>query len=97
MLFATWESLRGALSSIQLAIREAEFLVELSHPNIIKLEAFIEDISKNIIWLVFPWALNGNLKDFIASRDWEIAEKISLVGSLGSPLALLLRRLAPDS
>ncbi|KAG8901230.1 hypothetical protein FRC00_008341 [Tulasnella sp. 408] len=35
-------------------LREAEFLVRLSHENVIKLEGFVEDASKGLIWLVFP-------------------------------------------
>ncbi|KAG9035004.1 hypothetical protein FS837_002074, partial [Tulasnella sp. UAMH 9824] len=58
--------------------REAGFLVELSHANIIKLEGFVEDASKGIVWLVFPWEVNGNLRDFVATQDWEIPERISL-------------------
>ncbi|KIO33119.1 hypothetical protein M407DRAFT_17984 [Tulasnella calospora MUT 4182] len=62
-----------------LTLREAGFLVELSHPHIVDLEGFVEDVSKGVIWLVFPWEANGNLRDFIASRDWEIPERISLI------------------
>lgn len=61
-----------------MALRETEFLVELCHPNIVKMEGFVEDISEGIIWLVFYWEDNGNLKDFVASKDWEIPERISL-------------------
>ncbi|KAG8958975.1 hypothetical protein FRC05_008257 [Tulasnella sp. 425] len=70
----------------QLALRETEFLVELSHPNIVELKGFVEDISKDIIWLVFPWADNGNLKDFVASREWEIPERISLINDVANGL-----------
>ncbi|KAG9042552.1 hypothetical protein FS837_010731 [Tulasnella sp. UAMH 9824] len=63
----------------KLALRESEFLVKLSHENIIELEGFVEDVSKGMIWLVFPWEENGTLKDFIASADWEIPERISLI------------------
>ncbi|KAG8929368.1 hypothetical protein FRC01_004444 [Tulasnella sp. 417] len=62
-----------------LTLREAGFLVELSHRNIVRLEGFVEDVSEGIIWLVFPWEANGNLRDFIASRDWEIPERIWLI------------------
>lgn len=68
-----------ALKLVQLAIREAEFLAKLSHRNIVGFEGFVEDASKSIIWLVFPWADNGNLKDFISLVDWEVPERISLV------------------
>lgn len=73
------------LKSVQLTIREAEFLAEMSHANIIYLEGFVEDASNEIIWLVFPWADNGNLKDFIALQYWEIPERISLVKLIGFP------------
>ncbi|KIO33117.1 hypothetical protein M407DRAFT_17982 [Tulasnella calospora MUT 4182] len=63
----------------KLTLREAGFLVELSHPHIVGLEGFVEEVSEGIIWLVFPWEANGNLRDFIASRDWEIPERILLI------------------
>ncbi|KIO33114.1 hypothetical protein M407DRAFT_43621, partial [Tulasnella calospora MUT 4182] len=59
--------------------REAGFLVKLSHLNIVGLEGFVEDVSEGIIWLVFSWEANGNLRDFIASQDWEIPERIRLI------------------
>ncbi|KAG9042434.1 hypothetical protein FS837_010882 [Tulasnella sp. UAMH 9824] len=60
-------------------LREAEFLVKLSHQNVIKLEGLVEDASNGVIWLVFPWEENGTLKDFVATHDWEIPERISLL------------------
>ncbi|KIO18792.1 hypothetical protein M407DRAFT_31537 [Tulasnella calospora MUT 4182] len=72
-----------------LAIREAEFLVELVHPNIANFQGFVVDLSKSAIWLVFPWAHNGNLKDFVASRDWEIPERIWLINDVVQGLAYL--------
>ncbi|KAG8959915.1 hypothetical protein FRC05_007214, partial [Tulasnella sp. 425] len=69
----------GAASRQQkLALREAEFLVGLSHENVIELEGFVEDLFKDVVWLVFPWAENGNLKNFIESAEWEIPERICL-------------------
>lgn len=65
----------------QLALREAEFLADLSHPNIIKLEGFVEDLSNEMIWLVLPWEEYGTLRDFIASADWDVPERIALVRS----------------
>lgn len=70
-----------SLKHPQLTLREAGFLVELSHPNIITLEGLVESVSNNMIWLVFPWEEQGNMRDFIASEDWEIPERISLVRS----------------
>ncbi|KAG8897056.1 hypothetical protein FRC01_011500, partial [Tulasnella sp. 417] len=63
---------------LALTLREARFLVKLSHPNIIKLEGFVEDIRNDMIWLVFPWADNGSLRDFGAMINWEIPERIAL-------------------
>ncbi|KIO22968.1 hypothetical protein M407DRAFT_78646, partial [Tulasnella calospora MUT 4182] len=60
-------------------LRESEFLVELSHPNIVKLEGFVEDLSERKVWLIFPWEEHGNLRDFVASGEWEIPERISLI------------------
>ncbi|KAG9040800.1 hypothetical protein FS837_000170 [Tulasnella sp. UAMH 9824] len=66
----------------KLALRESQFLLDLSHPNIIKIEGYVEDTSKHIIWLVFPWEENGNLRDFLASGEWEIPERISLINDV---------------
>mgnify|MGYP001544213619 CR=1 FL=1 len=77
----------SALSPSQLALREAEFLAKLSHKNVLKLEGFAEDASKNVVWLIFPWEANGTLKDFVASCEWEIPERLSLVRSVSFPYA----------
>ncbi|KIO24469.1 hypothetical protein M407DRAFT_76971, partial [Tulasnella calospora MUT 4182] len=79
----------------QLTIREAEFLVSLSHENIIKLEGFAEDLSRNMVWLVFPWEENGTLKDFIASAEWEIPERISLLHDVARGVEYLHGREPP--
>ncbi|KAG9033973.1 hypothetical protein FS837_002310 [Tulasnella sp. UAMH 9824] len=78
-----------------LAIREAEFLVDLCHENIIELEGFVEDVSKNTIWLVFPWEESGNLKEFIASAEWEIPERISLLDDVANGMKYLHTRNPP--
>ncbi|KIO32687.1 hypothetical protein M407DRAFT_18447 [Tulasnella calospora MUT 4182] len=78
-----------------LAIREAEFLVELAHENIIALEGFVEDTREDIIWLVFPWGDNGNLRDFVASADWEIPERIGLIRDVASGVQYLHSREPP--
>ncbi|KIO19751.1 hypothetical protein M407DRAFT_30607 [Tulasnella calospora MUT 4182] len=75
--------------ALGLAVREAELLVGLDHPNIVELEGFVEDLSESIIWLVFPWAYNGNLREFIISRDWKILERISLINDVVNGLAYL--------
>ncbi|KAG8932156.1 hypothetical protein FRC01_000204 [Tulasnella sp. 417] len=65
-----------------LALRESEFLVELSHPNIVKLKGFVESVSARKVWLIFPWEEHGNLRDFLASGEWEIPERISLINDV---------------
>ncbi|KIO21835.1 hypothetical protein M407DRAFT_79907, partial [Tulasnella calospora MUT 4182] len=76
-------------------LREAEFLVDLGHESIIELVGFVEDVSKDMIWLVFPWEDNGNLKGFIASADWEIPERISLINDVARGVEYLHSRQPP--
>ncbi|KAG8894487.1 hypothetical protein FRC01_012929, partial [Tulasnella sp. 417] len=78
-----------------LALREAEFLVGLSHSNIIELEGFVEDMSGHNVWLVFPWEEHGNLRDFLASGDWEIPERISLIDDVTQGVEYLHSRKPP--
>lgn len=51
----------------------------LSHPHIIKILGFVEDIQKGIAWLVLPWETNGNVREFLLSGRWELPERVSLV------------------
>lgn len=78
-----------------LTLREMEFLVSLCHENIIRLEGFVEDLSKEMIWLVFPWEANGTLKEFIAVKEWEIPERISLIHDVTRGLEYLHSRKPP--
>ncbi|KIO21836.1 hypothetical protein M407DRAFT_217582, partial [Tulasnella calospora MUT 4182] len=75
--------------------REAEFLVDLEHENIIELVGFVEGVSNDRIWLVFPWEDNGNLKRFIASANWEIPERISLIDDVARGVEYLHNRQPP--
>ncbi|KIO27382.1 hypothetical protein M407DRAFT_23433 [Tulasnella calospora MUT 4182] len=65
-----------------LALRESEFVLDLSHPHIVKLEGFVADLSERKVWLIFPWEEHGNLRDFLASGEWEIPERISLINDV---------------
>ncbi|KIO33790.1 hypothetical protein M407DRAFT_17396 [Tulasnella calospora MUT 4182] len=78
-----------------LALREAGILVELSHKNVIELEGLVEDLSGGRIWLIFPWEEHGNLKDFVASQDWEIPERISLIDDVTRGVEYLHTRNRP--
>ncbi|KIO18658.1 hypothetical protein M407DRAFT_58681, partial [Tulasnella calospora MUT 4182] len=75
--------------------REAEFLVGLCHPNIVELEGFVEDLSRDIIWLVFSWEYNGDLRSFLVSQDWEIPERISLIDDVTRGVEYLHKQKPP--
>lgn len=53
---------------------------KLSHPNIVEIIGFVEDVENHIAWLIFPWEENGNLREFLRSGKWEMPERVSLVG-----------------
>ncbi|KAG9019834.1 hypothetical protein FRB90_003423 [Tulasnella sp. 427] len=72
-----------------LAVREIEVLSELSHPNVIKLTGFVDEISNNIVWLVFPWEENGNVRDYLTGMNLEIPERISLIDDVAQGLEYL--------
>lgn len=52
------------------------------HPNIIRLIGFVEDMEKGDAWLIIPWEANGNVREFLASGDWDIPERVSLVSEM---------------
>ena len=54
-------------------------MVSLSHPNIIKLVGFVEDMQKGDAWMILPWEGNGNVREFLQSGEWDIPERIFLV------------------
>lgn len=60
-------------------VRELHLLSNLSHENVVIFTGFVEDISKGIAWLIFPWETNGNIREFLQSGKWEIPERISLI------------------
>ncbi|KIO16948.1 hypothetical protein M407DRAFT_51614, partial [Tulasnella calospora MUT 4182] len=57
---------------------ELHVLDGLDHPNIIELVGFVEDMTKRMAWLVFPWEANGNVREFLLSGEWELPERVSL-------------------
>lgn len=54
-------------------------MATLSHPNIIALFGFVEDMQKGDAWIILPWEPNGNVREFLQSGEWDIPERISLV------------------
>ncbi|KAG8944627.1 Ephrin type-A receptor 8 [Tulasnella sp. 424] len=67
---------------IQLLAHEVSLLNELSHENIVKVIGFVEDAKDGIAWMILPWEKNGNLREFIASADWEFPERLALLNIL---------------
>ncbi len=71
---------------MQLLLNEVSLLATTSHPNIVKLEGFVEDLTKGIAWLIIPWQQNGNIREFLSSGDWEIPERIALASAVTLPI-----------
>lgn len=51
----------------------------LFHENIVRLIGFVEDLENGTAWIVLSWEPNGNLSEFLATGEWEIPERLSLV------------------
>ncbi|KIO33001.1 hypothetical protein M407DRAFT_18158 [Tulasnella calospora MUT 4182] len=58
---------------------ELSVMATLSHPNVVKLIGFVEDIEKGDAWIIVPLEVNGNVRQFLKSGHWDIPERISLV------------------
>lgn len=56
-------------------------MASLSHPNIIQLIGFVEDMPKGDAWIVLPWEGNGNVREFLKSGEWDVPERVSLVSA----------------
>lgn len=63
----------------QAFVREISILATIDHPNIVKLIGFVEHLQESIAWMIFPWEGNGNIREFLGSRErLEIPERLSL-------------------
>ncbi|KAG8952164.1 hypothetical protein FRC04_005164 [Tulasnella sp. 424] len=74
---------------------EVDLLAGLAHPNIVQLIGFVEDLENDKAWVVFPWEANGNVREFLASGEWEIPERLSLLVDTFSGLEYLHNRQPP--
>lgn len=54
----------------------------LSHPSIIRLVGFVEDMPKGDAWIIVPWETNGNVREFLQSGEWDIPERVSLASNI---------------
>lgn len=68
---------------------ELNLLVDLSHPNIGKLTGFEQDLQNGIVWMFSTWEANGNLSEFLATRQWNIPERLSLIKDIIAGLKYL--------
>ncbi|KAG8911102.1 hypothetical protein FRC00_007067, partial [Tulasnella sp. 408] len=76
-------------------VNELRLLDRLSHPNIVKIIGFVEDMENRIVWLVFPWEDNGNLRKFLRSGMWDVPERVSLIEDVALGLEYLHSRQPP--
>ncbi|KAG9041427.1 hypothetical protein FS837_012274 [Tulasnella sp. UAMH 9824] len=74
---------------------EVKLLSDLSHENVVKIIAFVEEVEQGVAWMVFAWEKNGNLREFIRSAKWELPERIFLIDDVARGLSYLHERNPP--
>ncbi|KIO27213.1 hypothetical protein M407DRAFT_23520, partial [Tulasnella calospora MUT 4182] len=74
---------------------EVGLLSNLSHDNVVKILGFVEDVDSGVVWMVFCWENNGNLREFVRSESWELPERISLIYDVAGGLSYLHGRNPP--
>ncbi|KIO16638.1 hypothetical protein M407DRAFT_33710 [Tulasnella calospora MUT 4182] len=60
-------------------VRELVVLDGLNHPNVANLVGFVEDLEREIAWLLSSWEPNGNVRQFLTSAKCAMPERISLI------------------
>lgn len=70
-------------------VNELRVVEGLSHPHIVKIIGFVEDMEKRVAWLIIPWEANGNVREFLRSGRWELPERVSLIQDVSSGLDYL--------
>ncbi|KIO21325.1 hypothetical protein M407DRAFT_80495, partial [Tulasnella calospora MUT 4182] len=76
-------------------VHEVEILAELSHENVVRLVGFVEQLEQGEAWIVLSWHPNGNVREFLATEEWEVPERISLIKDTFEGLAYLHSRNPP--
>lgn len=74
---------------------ELNLLRDFSHDNVVKIIGFVEDMNEGIAWMIFSWEMNGNLREFVRSADWELPERVSLIYDVAAGLDYLHGRNPP--
>ncbi|KAG8910387.1 hypothetical protein FRC01_006364, partial [Tulasnella sp. 417] len=60
-------------------VHELDMTARLSHKNLVQLIGFVEDLEAGKAWIVLSWEPNGNVREFLATGEWEIPERVSLI------------------
>ncbi|KAG8899497.1 hypothetical protein FRC01_010492, partial [Tulasnella sp. 417] len=78
-------------------VREVDVMAQLSHDNIVKLIGFVEELHEGDwkAWIIMAWEPNGNVSEFLATGDWEIPERVSLIQDTFAGLECLHTRQPP--
>ncbi|KIO15335.1 hypothetical protein M407DRAFT_35115, partial [Tulasnella calospora MUT 4182] len=74
---------------------EVQVMAGLSHENIVRFTGFIEDFENGKAWIVLSWEPNGNVSEFLATGQWEIPERLSLIKDTFAGLEYLHTRQPP--
>ncbi|KAG8923500.1 hypothetical protein FRC01_012680 [Tulasnella sp. 417] len=85
----------GSAKFFKSFVHELSLMAELSHPNIIQLVGFVEDMKNGNAWIVMPWEANGNVREFLQSGQWDLPERISLIQDTAKGLEYLHTRQPP--
>ncbi|KAG8952121.1 hypothetical protein FRC04_005121 [Tulasnella sp. 424] len=68
---------------------EVDISARLSHPNIVRLLGFIEDLENGDARMIFAWEENGTVQEFLAKRNCDVPERLSLVKDVTAGLEYL--------
>ncbi|KIO26932.1 hypothetical protein M407DRAFT_23869 [Tulasnella calospora MUT 4182] len=60
-------------------LHEVAILASLCHPNVVELLGFTHNVQKGVAWIIFPWELGGNVRDFLKDGEWDLPERMSLI------------------
>ncbi|KAG9047332.1 hypothetical protein FS837_002542 [Tulasnella sp. UAMH 9824] len=74
---------------------EIRFMSRTNNPKIIRLVGFAENIEEDIAWIILDWATNGNVREFLDSKSWEIPELVSLIYDVSCGMQYLHSRNPP--
>ncbi|KIO24828.1 hypothetical protein M407DRAFT_25789 [Tulasnella calospora MUT 4182] len=76
-------------------VHEVDMMAQLLHRNIARLIGFVEDLEEGKAWIVMCWEPNGNVSEFLATGEWEIPERISLIKDTFAGIEYLHTRQPP--